>query len=199
MVLGPGIAGAIRRLGDALRGRDATAPVGIPDWKGLPPLTRGPRGPETLLSPATGATIALEEVGDSLFSSGALGRGCAVRPEERLVVSPVTGMITALAPTRHAIEVVSDLGCEVLVHVGVDTQRLGGRPFSPRVQVGERVTAAQPLMDVDLAMVAAAGLDDSVILIVTNSAEYGFVETLVGHHVHAGDELLRLGMPRESR
>ncbi len=142
---------------------------------------------DSLCSPVAGRAIALSEVPDPVFSGEVLGKGCAVRPEGDIVYSPVCGKVTVVM--GHAVGIMSDSGIEVLVHVGIDTVNLQGEGFTSYVSQGDAVAAGQPVLKVDRAAIAAAGYDDCVILVVSNSADFEAVDMAVapGTAVAPGD------------
>lgn len=143
------------------------------------PSQGAPRA-EVLLSPMTGTAIAMAEVPDPVFASEAMGTGAAVRPTEGRLYAPAAGTVTVLAETGHALGMTTDAGAEVLMHIGIDTVTLEGRPFTAHVAAGEHVEAGQLLMDVDLAQITAAGLDPVTPVIVTNTDAYGSVTPRLG-------------------
>ena len=147
---------------------------------------------EVLLAPMTGAAIKMTEVPDPVFASEAMGTGAAVRPTEGRLCAPAAGTVTVLAETGHAIGMTTDAGAEVLMHIGIDTVTLEGRPFSAHVKVGDHVSAGQLLMDVDLDAIRAAGLDPVTPVIVTNTDAYTTVKPLAGATVRAGEALVEL-------
>ncbi|RAX21170.1 PTS beta-glucoside transporter subunit IIABC [Actinomyces sp. Z5] len=124
-----------------------------------------------LVAPVSGKIIALADVPDPVFSSGALGAGFGVAPTSGHVVAPVSGTITMVAETGHAVGIATPEGLEVLLHLGVDTVELEGRPFRLTAAVGQEVRSGQPLGTMDLAAITAAGKDTTTIVAVTNSAK----------------------------
>ncbi|SHE23814.1 glucose PTS transporter subunit IIA [Actinomyces glycerinitolerans] len=124
-----------------------------------------------LVAPVSGKIIALADVPDPVFSSGALGAGFGVAPTSGDVVAPVSGTITMVAETGHAVGIATPEGLEVLLHLGVDTVELEGRPFRLTAAVGQEVRSGQPLGTMDLAAITAAGKDTTTIVAVTNSAK----------------------------
>lgn len=123
-----------------------------------------------IASPVTGTVIALADVPDPVFSSQAVGDGLGVQPDNGRVVAPVTGAVTMVAATGHALGFKTDSGLEVLLHLGVDTVELNGGPFSLTVRVGDRVEAGDDLGSMDVNAIAAAGKDTTAIVVVTNTA-----------------------------
>ena len=140
-----------------------------------------------LVSPATGRTIALEELSDPVFSSGAMGKGLAVVPRVGQAIAPISGVVVTALDSGHAFGIRSETGVEVLIHVGIDTVKLDGAPFTAHVAKGERVVAGQPLVDFDIAAIRQAGYDPSVIMIVTNTGNFSAVEPGIGKDIAAGE------------
>ena len=143
-------------------------------------------------SPVSGTPIPLSEVSDPLFSKEIMGKGCAVKPSKGVAYAPVTGMVTAAFPTGHAYSILSDAGIEVLVHIGLDTVGMNGKGFSTIAAQGSRVKAGYPLGTFDSAAIKAAGLDDTVIVVITNTDDYEDVELLAEGPVVAGGALLKV-------
>lgn len=126
---------------------------------------------ENLLAPTSGEVINLSGVDDPVFAQKTLGEGFAVKPEKTQLVSPVTGKIMMVADTKHAIGFKTATGMEVLIHLGIDTVELEGKPFSIEVAAGDEVEAGQKIGIMDLAAIKTAGKDDVVVVAVTNTAE----------------------------
>ena len=145
---------------------------------------------ETIASPMTGKAIAMTEVSDPVFASEAMGKGAAVTPTDGKVYAPANGSITICAETGHALGMLTDGGCELLLHIGIDTVNLKGEPFTPHCKVGDTVKKGDLLMEVDLGAIKAANLDTTTMVIVTNTDEYASVEGHVGTDVKAGDALV---------
>ncbi|MCG0239949.1 MAG: PTS glucose transporter subunit IIA [Firmicutes bacterium] len=122
--------------------------------------------PLPILAPISGTLVPLDQVPDPVFSQRMLGDGLAIDPAAGAVVAPAAGQIAALYPTGHALGLRTPGGCEILIHLGIDTARLEG-VFRPRVQQGETVRAGQPLIDVDLERLRALARSPLVPVIVT--------------------------------
>lgn len=118
-------------------------------------------------SPADGKLIPMEDIPDESFASGMLGRCIGVEPDNGNIYAPCDGEITMIAETRHAVAMSSDRGNELLIHVGIDTVKLGGRGFDCLVQVGERVKKGQRIMNADLQIIRDAGLSTITVLALT--------------------------------
>ena len=126
---------------------------------------------ENLLAPISGEVINLSGVDDPVFAQKTLGEGFAVKPEKTQLVSPVTGKIMMVADTKHAIGFKTATGMEVLIHLGIDTVELEGKPFSVEVAAGDEVEAGQKIGTMDLVAIKTVGKDDVVVVAVTNTAE----------------------------
>ena len=146
----------------------------------------------TLAAPMTGTVIAMEDVSDPIFASKAMGDGCAIEPVDGTLVSPASGTVSLVAETGHAVGLVSDAGAEILIHIGVDTVNLGGRPFSAHVKPGDRVRVGDLLMDVDLGQIREAGLSTETMVIITNTPDFSGIATVASGSVASGEDLLSL-------
>ncbi|MBP1047929.1 PTS system trehalose-specific EIIBC component [Enterococcus sp. BWM-S5] len=123
---------------------------------------------EALFAPADGEVITISEVNDPVFSKKMMGDGFAVRPVNEKVYAPVSGTITNIFETKHAIGILTDTGLEVLVHIGLDTVELKGEPFRLHVKEGQKVTADTLLADVDFEKIKAAGKGTDIVVVMTN-------------------------------
>lgn len=123
---------------------------------------------------ANGKVMPITEVNDPVFSGKMMGDGYAVKPADGKIVSPVAGQVKSLFPTKHAIGLETATGMEVLVHMGIDTVSLEGKPFTLMVKEGDQVEAGQELAQVDLAALAAAGKEDTMIVAFTNVDQVTF-------------------------
>ena len=120
-------------------------------------------------SVADGEVINIEDVKDPVFSQNMMGDGFAVEPENGHIVSPVAGKVTSVFPTKHALGLVTDNGLEVLVHIGLDTVSLEGKPFEVKVTEGQTVAAGDLLVEADLDAIREAGRETSTIVVFTNA------------------------------
>ena len=120
-------------------------------------------------SVADGEVINIEDVKDPVFSQKMMGDGFAVEPENGHIVSPVAGKVTSVFPTKHALGLVTDNGLEVLVHIGLDTVSLEGKPFEVKVTEGQTVVAGDLLVEADLDAIREAGRETSTIVVFTNA------------------------------
>ena len=124
---------------------------------------------EEVYSVADGEVIALEQVKDPVFSQKMMGDGFAVEPANGNIVSPVSGTVSSIFPTKHALGLVTEAGLEVLVHIGLDTVSLEGKPFTVHVAEGQKVAAGDLLVTADLDAIRAAGRETSTIVVFTNA------------------------------
>ncbi|AIL11771.1 PTS system sucrose-specific transporter subunit IIABC [Streptococcus pyogenes] len=144
---------------------------------------------ETLYSPLNGTVVDLSAVSDPVFSSGAMGQGLAIKPEDNTLYSPVDGKVEIVFETGHAYAITSSQGAEVLLHIGIDTVSMAGDGFESLVAVGQAVKKGDLLGHFDPSKIAEAGLDDTTMMIVTNSADYQSVGILAQGHVLIGDQV----------
>ena len=142
-----------------------------------------------LASPMTGNAKAMSDAPDAVFASLAMGNGAVVEPTAGEVYSPVSGTVTMLFDTKHAIGLAGNDGTEVLIHIGVDTVELEGKPFTAHVAAGDAVKAGDLLITADLDAIEAAGKPTATMVIVTNTDDYASVTPLTGA-VTAGDKLV---------
>ncbi|CAM3200012.1 PTS system IIA component, Glc family (TC 4.A.1)/PTS system IIB component, Glc family (TC 4.A.1)/PTS system IIC component, Glc family (TC 4.A.1) [Lactobacillus bombicola] len=152
----------------------------------------------TLLSPVTGEVIELAHVNDPVFSQKTLGEGFAVVPNTNTVVAPVDGKVVMLAETKHAIGLRTDSGIELLLHLGIDTVELGGKPFALKVKTGDKVKAGQPIATVDLAAIKAAHKDNTIIVAITNSAQVLGTITVQTGMIGAGEAAAIVSLKQET-
>ena len=120
-------------------------------------------------SVADGQVINIEDVKDPVFSQKMMGDGFAVEPENGKIVSPVAGKVTSIFPTKHALGLVTDNGLEVLVHIGLDTVSLEGKPFDVKVTEGQTVAAGDLLVEANLDAIREAGRETSTVVVFTNA------------------------------
>lgn len=141
-------------------------------------------------APMTGEVVALSEVPDQVFASGALGEGAAIIPSEGKVVAPCDGIVSATMDTKHAIGLTSKDGLELLIHVGLDTVELNGKFYEYKVSQGASVKKGDVLIEFDIAGITAAGYSLHTPVIVTNHDQYVSIKTTVESSVKAGEDFL---------
>ncbi len=147
---------------------------------------------ETLVSPLSGDVVALENVNDPVFSSGAMGKGLAVKPTEGVVYAPADAEVTIAFETGHAYGLKTASGAEILIHIGIDTVSMNGNGFEKLVAAGDKVAAGTPIAKFDAAKIAEAGLDDTTMIIVTNTADFAEVSPLAEGTIAHGTAFLKV-------
>ena len=147
---------------------------------------------ETLVTPIVGDVVALADVNDPVFSSGAMGQGIAVKPSQGVVYAPADAEVSIAFPTGHAFGLKTTDGAEVLIHVGIDTVSMNGDGFEAKVTQGDKVKAGDVLGTFDSNKIAAAGLDDTTMVIVTNTADYASVAPVATGSVAKGDAVIEV-------
>jgi PTS system beta-glucosides-specific IIC component len=147
---------------------------------------------DTVVAPVAGHVISLDEAGDPVFASRALGEGVGIQPTDSTVYAPVSGELSTVAETGHAFGIKTDDGVEVLVHVGIDTVKMNGEGFTPAVTKGQRVNAGDKLVTVDFDKVKAAGFNTVTLMTVLNTAALGGVTPKTGIDVKPGDAVLEI-------
>lgn len=142
-----------------------------------------------LFQPIDGEIIPLSEIGDGVFSEGILGDGCGLIPTGEAVYAPVSGVISVVAASKHAVGIEAD-GVEVLIHVGMETVSMNGAGFDVKVKLGDTVKAGQLLMTFSLAQIEKTeGVRSTSAVLITNSDELSGLEVLHTGHGKAGDKL----------
>lgn len=147
---------------------------------------------ETILAPVAGEVVALADVNDPVFSSGAMGQGLAIKPSEGVVYAPADAEVTIAFATGHAFGLKTSNGAEILIHVGIDTVSMNGEGFNHTVAQGDKVKAGDVLGTFDSAKIAAAGLEDTTMVIVTNTADYASVTPVGQGTVSKGDAVIEV-------
>ena len=150
------------------------------------------RTDEKLHSPIVGEVVALSEVNDPVFSSGVMGQGIAVKPSKGVVYAPADAEIAIAFPTGHAYGLKTDNGAEILIHVGIDTVSLNGEGFEAKVSQGDRVRAGDIIGTFDSEVIAANGLDDTTMVIITNTMDYAEVTPIATGSVTNKTRVLEL-------
>lgn len=147
---------------------------------------------QNIISPLSGKTVRLEDVQDAVFAEKMMGDGLAILPVEGKVVAPFDGVVEVAFETKHAIGLKSYDGCELLIHVGLDTVELNGKGFTSHVKKGDSVSAGDLLLEFDLESIQKAGYDTTTPIVVTNSALYESILQTEGKKVRVGDPILAL-------
>ena len=147
---------------------------------------------ETIISPIVGQAVALSDVDDPVFSSGAMGQGIAIKPSEGVVYAPADAEVTIAFATGHAYGLKTANGAEILIHVGIDTVSMNGEGFDQKVAQGDKVKAGDVLGTFEAEKIAAAGLDDTTMVIVTNTADYASVTPVAEGALAKGDAVIEV-------
>ncbi|MEI7197130.1 beta-glucoside-specific PTS transporter subunit IIABC [Pectobacterium versatile] len=156
------------------------------------PLKDAPETAEQLGSPAKGELISLEEVNDKVFSSGVVGQGVAILPQEGRIYSPVDGVIASTFASGHAVGILSQGGAEILIHVGINTVQLEGQHYQMHVAEGDKVQKGQLLLEFDLEAIQKAGYDTVTPMVITNAEEYRVFSLGAARQQQAGETIIAL-------
>ena len=148
--------------------------------------------PTVLYAHMTGRAVPLEEIGDEVFSAKVLGEGIAIEPAEGRLYAPCDGRVDMVFDTKHAVNIVSSDGCEVLLHIGIDTVKLGGKYFESHVEAGQQVRRGDLLVTFDMEKIRRAGYKLTTPMIVGNTEDYGSVKATASGEVRAGEEAIRI-------
>lgn len=147
---------------------------------------------ETLCAFTSGEIIPLSQVRDEVFSTETLGKGCAIKSECGRIYSPCNGTVESVFETKHAVNIISESGAEVLIHVGIDTVKLGGRFFESHVRDGDKIKVGDTLLTFDDEAISGEGYDTTAVLVVCNSDDYSEIKLLKEGKTSSGEELLKL-------
>ncbi len=145
-----------------------------------------------IAAPISGYVIPLSEVSDEAFSSGVLGKGLAIVPSEGKVYAPCDGQVTALFPSGHAIGITAANKAELLLHIGMDTVKLEGKYFSPKVEAGANVHVGDLLLEFDLEKIKEAGYDTTTPVLITNYMSFADISGEGDREVKAGEDLISI-------
>lgn len=147
---------------------------------------------EVIVSPLNGEVKNLTDISDSAFASGALGKGVAIQPTEGKLISPVSGTVSALFGTNHAIGIETEHGAELLIHIGMDTVQLDGEFFKAHVSQGDKVEEGQLLIEFDIEGIQKAGYDVITPVVITNHDQYTAIEIVDQENTQIGEPLISL-------
>ena len=147
---------------------------------------------DKFFAPMAGKAVAIAEVPDPTFAEGMLGNGIAIIPAEGRVYAPCDATVDMMFTTGHAVSLVADCGAEILIHVGLETVGLEGKPFTTHVANGDKVQKGQLLIEVDLEAVKAAGLNTITPMLICNTDDYPTFNTCVDKEVTNDDVVIEL-------
>ena len=194
VVYGPKVAVIKAKLEDYLENAPKTpAATATPAPAAAPAAPAAPAAKDTVLSAClNGTVVPLADVKDEAFASGALGDGIAIEPTDGELVAPADGEISSTFETHHAVGMTTADGAELLMHIGIDTVKLGGKHFTYLVNEGDKVRKGQPLIRFDIEAIKAEGYPVTTPLIVCNTDDYAAVAAKASGAVKQGDALLEL-------
>ncbi len=147
---------------------------------------------ETIYSPLRGALKDLSETEDEAFASGALGKGAVIIPTEGKLVAPADGIVATFFPTGHAVAIETSNGTEILMHVGIDTVRLEGKYFYPKVKEGAKVKKGDLLLEFDIKAIEKEGFSLATPVIISNTDDFSDVVRVDGLSVDFSDSLINV-------
>lgn len=145
--------------------------------------------PGTIYAPLDGRYIPMEEVADPVFSSGMLGKGIGIEPQRGLLYAPADGIVTLIAKTKHAIGITTPDGAELLLHIGLDTVEMNGNGFQCLVQQNQSVSLGQCLMRFSLDKIRDAGHGTTVLVVLTNAAQYHEITFETKAEIHRSEAI----------
>lgn len=149
---------------------------------------------DQFVAPASGKLIHLDKVSDPVFSQKLMGDGFAVAPDNDEIVAPIGGVIGTVFPTKHALMITSKNGLEIMLHLGIDTVELKGKPFETFVKENDVVKAGQKLATMNLKQVKDAGKDTAIMTIITNSDAVKSMDEFTEKTISAGDSALNVNV-----
>jgi len=147
---------------------------------------------DVIAAPVAGVAVESAQINDPTFGEEMLGKGMAVEPIDTKVYAPFDGRVTLVFDTGHAVSLVSKMGAEVLIHVGLDTVSLKGQHFTTYVTDGTAVKKGDLLLEFDREAIAAAGFDTIIPIVICNSDDYKKVKCMTGMPVKSGDTIMEL-------
>ncbi|WP_265457992.1 sucrose-specific PTS transporter subunit IIBC [Enterococcus sp. HY326] len=152
---------------------------------------------ETIAAAVSGSVVSLKDVNDPVFSTEMMGKGVAIKPTDNTIYAPADGQLTVAYDSKHAYGIETDTGAEILIHIGIDTVNLNGAHFTSAKKQGDLVKKGDVLGTFNSKEIQAAGYDDTVMMIITNSMAYGDVEVLDKTSVAAGENILAVSAAYE--
>jgi PTS system N-acetylglucosamine-specific IIC component len=193
IVVGPKAELIADSLRQQLAGSATAAPVAAASPAPAPvaPVVAEPEVDElVLLAPVSGEIVALENVPDAAFASKAVGDGVAIRPSSNIVVAPCAGKLASIFNTNHAFAMVTDAGAEIIVHIGIETVKLGGKGFKRLAQAGAEVKAGDPVLELDLDFLAENAVSTISPVVLSNADEFETLTQVASGTVEAGKTVL---------
>lgn len=154
--------------------------------------TAEPKGEALILAPIQGRAVSLSQVNDITFSEEIMGKGAAIIPNVGRAVSPVNGVVSAIFETKHAVGITAEDGTEILIHIGLDTVKLGGKHFTAHVKSGDKVKVGDLLVEFDIEAIKKEGYEVITPVIITNVGDYKDVLSLIDRDVKEKDELIKV-------
>lgn len=161
-------------------------------FKSLKQMFGGSTSKKQILAPMAGKVVPMSEVSDPTFSQEILGKGVAIIPAEGKVVAPADGEVAVLFETKHAVSIRSDIGTELIIHIGLDTVNLKGEHFTAHVKQGDHVKCGDLLVEFDMDKIKEAGYDVITPIIICNTPDYPDMVVHVGKEVKALDPVIDL-------
>lgn len=146
----------------------------------------------TLAAHLNGTVVPLAEVDDEVFSTGVLGEGIAIEPDEGKLYAPCDGKIDTVFDTKHAVNIVSEDGCEILLHIGINTVKLEGKPFTVHVNEGDSVKKGDLLVSFDIKQIKDAGYKTTTPMIICNSDDYSKFDVTASGKIKAGNDIIKI-------
>ena len=193
IVYGPQVSVVKSKLEEFLDKADVDNPDNLSDTESATePVEKSVRNSMVLYSHLTGKVVPLEEVEDEVFSSGILGEGIAVEPAEGKLYAPCDGKVDMVFDTKHAVSLVSKEGCEILLHIGIDTVKLDGKYFEAYVTNGQEIRKGDLLISFDIENIRKAGLKTTTPMTICNKADDQTVEIVNTGDISAGDKIMEL-------
>ena len=153
----------------------------------------------SLYAPVSGTVIQQMDIPDEVFSSGMLGEGIGIIPNEGRFVSPVKGTVIDITPTLHAYSILSDDGAEILIHIGIDTVELKGKGFKNLVNIGDKVDVGTPIANVELDVIDMEGYPRTTAIIIINSDVLSQLTSFLGECNSGKSEVLKCVIKRASK
>lgn len=189
VVYGPQVAVIKSNLVDFM---ESTQPDSLGEVSTAPQRVKTVMSDAVLGAHMSGTVVALSEVADEAFASGVLGKGVAIEPSEGKLYAPVDAAVESVFDSRHAVSLTAENGAEILLHIGIDTIKLGGKHFTAHVKEGQQVKKGDLLISFDLEAIKAAGYRTTTPMAVCNSDDFLSVQPLTTGPIRAGEDILQI-------